>query len=65
MRQEFINSNAERLDRVDVLIDLMYRRVGDRNAYSVEFKRDIHSPKGSAGTYGFELVTLIAHRQKE
>ncbi len=65
LRQEFIDSSAERLDRVDELIDRMYRDRGDRNADFVEFQRDIHSMKGSAGTYGFDSVTLIAHRLED
>jgi CheY-like chemotaxis protein/HPt (histidine-containing phosphotransfer) domain-containing protein len=65
LRQEFIDSSSERLDKVDVLIDRMYRQEGDGNADFVEFQRDIHSMKGSAGTYGFDSVTLIAHKLED
>ena len=65
LRQEFIDSSAERLDQIDLLIDRMYNDKGDRNADFVEFQRDIHSMKGSAGTYGFDSVTLIAHRLED
>lgn len=65
LRQEFVDSSAERLDQIDVLIDRMYRQEGDRNADFVEFQRDIHSMKGSAGTYGFDSVTLIAHKLED
>ena len=50
LRQEFIDSSAERLDQIDLLIDGMYRDTGDRKADFVKFQRDIHSIKGSAGT---------------
>ena len=57
--------SAERLDQIDLLIDRMYRDTGDRKADFVEFQRNIHSMKGSAGTYGFDSVTLIAHRLED
>ncbi len=65
LRLEFIDDSAERLDRIDAQIDRMYRGTGDGNDVFIEFQRDIHSLKGSAGTYGFSAVTLIAHRLED
>ncbi len=65
LRQEFIESSGERMDRIDTLIDTMYHGAGDRCADLAEFQRDIHSLKGTAGTFGFDSVMLIAHRLED
>jgi len=38
---------------------------GDKGADFVDLQRDIHSLKGSAGTFGFSSVTIVAHRLKD
>jgi len=66
LKQEFIDTSAEKLDKIDRIIDKLYRaEEDDRGADYVEFQRDIHSLKGSAGTYGFDSVNLIAHRLED
>jgi CheY-like chemotaxis protein/HPt (histidine-containing phosphotransfer) domain-containing protein len=66
LKQEFIDTSAEKLDKIDGIIDQLYRGSdNDRGADFVEFQRDIHSLKGSAGTYGFGSVSLIAHRLED
>jgi chemotaxis protein histidine kinase CheA len=66
LKQEFIDTSAEKLDKIDRIIDKLYRgEEDDRGADYVEFQRDIHSLKGSAGTYGFDSVSLIAHRLED
>lgn len=65
LRREFIDDASERLDRIDSHIDQLYRGSGDRKSNLVGFQREIHSMKGSAGTYGFQSVTLIAHRLED
>lgn len=66
LKQEFIDTSSEKLDRIDASIDLLYR--GEEDGFGnnfIEFQRDIHSLKGSAGTYGFDSVSLIAHRLED
>ena len=66
LKREFIDTSAEKLDKIDAIIDRLYRgEEDDRGADFVEFQRDIHSLKGSAGTYGFDSVSLIAHRLED
>lgn len=66
LKLEFIDNSAEKLDKIDEIIDRMYRGVADdRGSDFVEFQRDVHSLKGSAGTYGFQSVSLIAHRLED
>ncbi|NKB57251.1 MAG: response regulator [Alphaproteobacteria bacterium] len=65
LRREFIDDASERLDRIDGYIDRLYRNDGDLKSDLVGFQREIHSMKGSAGTYGFHSVTLIAHRLED
>ena len=51
LKQEFINTSAEKLDEIDRIIDKLYRgEEDDRGADYVEFQRNTHSLKGSAGT---------------
>ena len=52
LRQEFIDSSAEWLDQIYLLIERMYRDTGDRKADFVEFQRDIHSMKGRPALTG-------------
>lgn len=65
LRREFIDDASERLDRIDNHIDMLYRNSGDKKTNLIGFQREIHSMKGSAGTYGFHSVTLIAHRLED
>ena len=51
LKQEFINTSAEKLDKIDRIIDKLYRgEEDDRGADYFEFQRNTHSLKGSAGT---------------
>jgi hypothetical protein len=51
LKQEFINTSAEKLDKIDRIIDKFYRgEEDDPGADYVEFQRNIHSLKGSAVT---------------
>ena len=51
LKQEFIDTSAEKRDKIDRIIDKPYRgEEDDRGADYVEFQRDIHSLKGSAAS---------------
>lgn len=66
LKHEFIDNSADKLDRIDGMIDRLYRGHEDsRGMQFVEFQRDVHSLKGSAGTYGFDSISLIAHRLED
>lgn len=65
LKIEFLESCADNLSDIDVLIDRMYRDVGDRREDFAEMQRILHGIKGSAGTFGFHSVTLIAHRLED
>ncbi len=65
LNREYVESSDDRLTEIEQAIDRMYRGVGDRGADFVKMQRDIHSMKGSAGTYGFPAVSLILHRLED
>lgn len=65
LKQEFIESSGDRLDEIDGAIDRIFKGTGDRESDFMQMQRDIHSIKGSAGTYGFNAVTVIAHRLED
>ena len=65
LKQEFIDNSSERLDGIDAIIDRLYQELDDRDADYMAFQRDVHSIKGTAGTYGFGSVTMIAHRLED
>lgn len=66
LKLEFVDTSAEKLDKIDAIIDRFYRgEADDRGADFIEFQRDIHSLKGSAGTYGLQSASLIAHRLED
>ncbi|MCW9034140.1 MAG: response regulator [Alphaproteobacteria bacterium] len=65
LKQEFIESSGDRLDEIDAAIDRIFKETGDREADYFQMQRDIHSIKGSAGTHGFNAVTVIAHRVED
>lgn len=66
LHDEYLASAIEQLDRMDATIDRLHGATGDaRHADSIDFQRDAHSLKGSAGTYGFASVGLIAHRLED
>ena len=63
LKQEFIVTSAEKLDKVDRIIDKL--QCGEEDGPGAnygEFQLHIHRFKGFAGTYGFDSVSLIAHR---
>jgi len=65
LKQDFIESSIEKLDDVDKIIDNIYNERGHRGDQFFQLQRDIHSIKGSAGTHGMNVVTLVAHRLED
>jgi chemotaxis protein histidine kinase CheA len=62
LRLEYIENSGDKLDQIDDLIGSLLGLEGDkwRDIY-IDFQRQIHTIKGTAGSYGFQIVTEIAH----
>jgi len=62
LRLEYLVNSLDKLDTLDDIISLLLEQEGAkwRESY-IEFQRQIHSIKGAAGSYGFQVVTEIAH----
>lgn len=65
LKQDFIESSLEKLDDIDNIINLIYDQTGNRGELFFQLQRDVHSIKGSAGTHGLHLLTLVAHRLED
>jgi CheY-like chemotaxis protein len=62
LNQQFLETAAEKLDRLEVLID---KRDPAVTAPMDEIYRLAHNLKGAGGSFGFPLVTVIAHRLED
>ena len=65
LTQTFIDSSFERLTMLDQLIDDIYNERGVRGDLYQTLVHEVHSMKGTAGTYGFTLVTAICHQMED
>jgi HPt (histidine-containing phosphotransfer) domain-containing protein len=65
LRKEFIEQCVGQLGELDQTIANITNGVGDAGTQSHDVQRTIHSIKGSAGSYGFKLVTTIARRLED
>ncbi|MBT3395566.1 MAG: hypothetical protein HOB82_06740 [Alphaproteobacteria bacterium] len=65
LRNEFIERANDHLDELDTAIRAAQHDAGGNFPDEYEFRRRIHSLKGSGGTFGFPLVTVIAHRLED
>lgn len=65
LKQDFLESSLEKLDDIDTIIDNIYNDRGERGEQFFQLQRDVHSIKGSAGTHGMHLLSLVAHRLED
>jgi len=65
LKDDFIAGSIEKLDDIDIIIDNIYKNKGHRGDQFFQMQRDVHSIKGSAGTHGLHLLTLVAHRLED
>lgn len=65
LKTDYIEGSGDKLDKIYAIIERMHSGTGDRGADFVDLQRDIHSLKGSAGTFGFSSVTIVAHRLED
>ncbi len=61
MRSDFIADCRDKLDAAQNTIGHISRSDADYDTHLLEIKREIHSIKGSGGTFGFPTITHIAH----
>lgn len=61
MRDDFLGELSERCDSLEVLILVLEKSTGDREAFN-ELFRGVHSLKGSGGTHGLSIITTLCHQ---
>ncbi len=65
LKDSFIESTMERLIALDTLIQNLQSGDGSDGEAMADFRGQIHSIKGTGGTFGFPLVSIICHRLEE
>ncbi len=65
LKAEFLDSTRDRLDEVELTIDKIVREDGNVGDLLHDVRLYVHSLKGSAGSYGLNLVSVIAHRLED
>tara|TARA_R110001583_G_scaffold195345_1_gene372022 strand:- start:10801 stop:11589 length:789 start_codon:yes stop_codon:yes gene_type:complete len=65
LKQDFIEDTIDRVDRIETTIDRVAGGMDDAKAGIAELRREAHTVKGLAGSFGFPLVGAIAHRLED
>jgi chemotaxis protein histidine kinase CheA len=65
LKQDFIEDTIDRIDRIETTIDRVAGGMDDASAGIAELRREAHTVKGLAGSFGFPLVGAIAHRLED
>ena len=65
LKGEFITDTVDRLDQVERAIENWRTGAVDDMAVLAEVRREAHSIKGMGGTFGFPVVSSIAHRLED
>ena len=65
LRREFLDTAEDRLATLDELVDEVRHSKPDNPERMSEFRRIAHSLKGMGGTFGYPLVSVIAHRLED
>lgn len=65
LRQEFTEEATTRLDTIQQCIDGLVDGSVDPREGLNDVRRNAHAIKGTSGTYGFPLVSTIAHRLED
>ncbi|RCK51222.1 histidine kinase [Thalassospira profundimaris] len=65
LKQDFIEDTIDRVDRIETTIDRVAGGMDDASAGIAELRREAHTVKGLAGSFGFPLVGAIAHRLED
>lgn len=64
LQRGYLATLPNQFDELELLVLAFEKTPSDREIYSNLFRR-IHSLKGSAGTYGFHIVTWICHQLED
>ncbi|MDP2698084.1 Hpt domain-containing protein [Thalassospira sp.] len=62
LKQDFMEDTIDRIDRIETTIDRVAGGMDSASAGVAELRREAHTIKGLAGSFGFPLVGAIAHR---
>jgi len=65
LKQDFIEDTVDRIDRIETIIDRVASGMDGAGAGIAELRREAHTVKGLAGSFGFPLVGAIAHRLED
>ena len=65
LRREFLDTADDRLGTLDSLVAEVRDNKPDNPERMSEFRRIAHSLKGMGGTFGYPLVSVIAHRLED
>ena len=65
LRGEFITDTMDRLDRVEQVVEEWRKGVLSDVSTLAEIRREAHSIKGMGATFGFPVVSSIAHRLED
>ncbi len=65
LTRTYLDSTTDRLAKIDQSIDDIYNEKGSRDEIYRDLQKEIHSLKGSAGSYGFQSITTITHRLED
>lgn len=65
LKQDFIEDTIERVDRIETMIDRVAGGMDAPGPSIAELRREAHTIKGLAGSFGFPLVGAIAHRMED
>jgi len=65
LRESFIETASERLDTLDSYIATLLQGSQGTTDVMTDFRGQTHSLKGTGGTFGFPLISVICHRLEE
>ena len=63
-KNEYIEKSLQDLEQWELLI-IKLKELNSREETTKEMFREIHSLKGSSGTYGLEFVAKVCHKFEE
>ncbi|NQV55686.1 MAG: Hpt domain-containing protein [Rhodospirillales bacterium] len=65
LKLDFVEHSIDRLIGLDQLVDSIVKGTGERGEQITKLQREIHTIKGTAGSYGLNFITLISHRLED
>lgn len=65
LKQDFIEDTLERIDRIETTIDRVAGGMDKAEPGIAELRREAHTVKGLASSFGFPLVGAISHRLED